>query len=241
MVQAPNILVVEDGPSTRESCRDILVRAGYAAMSSTGARALRDVDRADYRVILFDLDAVGRDGLALLDAILERHPGMAVIGIQTDQTLEDVKAAFRGGASDLLARPLDPASVGAAVAQALERRSWQVRRDEAGGLAGGEAPCWLEYEGGGRLTVGVERGVLEALVAPIYVELPLEEQRIPRGGTLLRILTRDGAIHDVASPVAGVVLRVNESLLQDADAIRHGGWAVRISLERQTPGLSSGA
>jgi glycine cleavage system H lipoate-binding protein len=169
----------------------------------------------------------------LLDEIQDRCPGVEVIGIRGDQSLEDALAAVKSGVSELLARPLSPVAVRSAVLQALERREWLIRADRPPARGDGAEPCWLEYEGDGQVAVGAERAFVEAIGDPVYVELPVDGQRIARGGTLLRVLTRDSRIHVVDCPVTGVVLRCNEALVRDADEIRQGVWAVRLSVERQ--------
>lgn len=229
--KAANILVVEDETETLETCRQILTSAGFAAVSAT-SRAVLDVDLAAFDVVLIDLEASGPQGLALLDEIRERQPGIEVIGITAEQSLEDVKAAVKHGASDLVAKPLRPATVTAVVTQALERNEWTLHRAQPESGVESKSRAWIEYEGHGQLRIGVERQFLESIGTPFYIELPLDGQRISRGEALFRVLTDDGRIHDLASPVSGRVLRVNEALLGDVDEIRQPGWAVRMSIER---------
>lgn len=56
----------------------------------------------------------------------------------------------------------------------------------------------------------------------LYVELPSEGELVKRGEVLCRVLTRDGRIVEVTSPVAGRVLEANTGDLRCAS------WVVRI-------------
>lgn len=228
------VLIVDDEPASRESYQEILVKAGFAATTTT-REALRNVDLNGYDVLLIDLERTGICGLTLLDEVKDRQPRIEVIGIAAKQSLEEAKEAVRYGASDFVAKPLTPACVTTAVTQALERTEWTIRLTHTPSEAGATcslSPCWLEYEGDQEVVVGIERVFMRTLDTPIYVELPEEGQRIRRNDALLKILTRDGQIHVLTSPVAGSVLRSNEALLWDMDEIRQAGWAVRLNLER---------
>jgi DNA-binding response OmpR family regulator len=228
------VLVVEDEANAQESCQRILTNAGFSPTSTT-SRTILTVDPAAFDVLLIDLESAGQTGLKLLDEIRERQPRIEVIGITADQTLEDAKAAVRYGASDFVFKPLSPATVTSAVSQALERTEWTIRPAQASAEEPQEestACCWIEYEGGNQVTIGVERGFLRSIETPLYVELPQEGQRIVQGEAVARILTQDGVIHELPSPATGCILRVHEALLWDVDEIRQAGWAVRMGIER---------
>lgn len=230
-----SILVVDDEAVARQACQEVLHKAGFTATSTT-RQALRNLDLAGFSVVLLDLDRVGPGGLALMDEIKERQPRIEVIGMAAERDLEDVKEAVKYGATDFVAKPLTSATVTTVVAQALERTEWTLQMTHAPSVGDGDstAPCWVEYEGDHQVTVGVERGFLKTIGLAIYVELPMEGQAIVRDGVLLRILTQDGQIHVLSSPVTGTILRVNEALLWDVDEIRQASWAVRLEIERRT-------
>lgn len=229
-----NVLVVEDEVTGPEACQDVLVRAGFFATSTT-SQGIRDMDLRVYDVVLIDLDQAGPMGLALVDEIKERQPRIEVIGMAANRDLEEAKEAVKYGASDFVAKPLTPATASVVVNQALERTAWTIHLTHAPSDDGNLSPCWVEYEGDRQVTVGVDRRFPRTIEPAIYIELPEEGQHIAQEGVLLKILTRDGQIHTLTSPVAGTVLRVNESLLWDVDEIRQAGWAVRLDIERRTP------
>ncbi|GEM_PF-7091389 len=56
----------------------------------------------------------------------------------------------------------------------------------------------------------------------LYVELPSEGEVVKRGAVLCRVLTRDGRIVEVLSPIAGRVLEANTGDLRCAS------WVVRL-------------
>jgi CheY-like chemotaxis protein/glycine cleavage system H lipoate-binding protein len=231
MSESPNILVIEDEIETLKSCENILKKAGFSA---TGTDSLQNVDLTAFEVVFIDLQMAGRKGLNLLDEIKERQPCIEVIGITRDQTLEDAKAAVKYGAFNVVFKPLIPSHVTEALSQALERKEWCICFAGPERRSDPTAPTWLEYDGDGQVSIGLERGFLEATGTPIYVELPLDQARIARGETLFRILMEDGQIHELSSPLSGRVLRVNEALLCDVDQIRQVGWVVRLQLLKGT-------
>jgi DNA-binding response OmpR family regulator len=225
-------LVVEDELVASETCQDVLVKAGFAATTTT-SQAIRTMDLKPYDVVLIDLDQAGSKGLALVDEIKERQPRIEVIGMAARQDLEEAKEAVKYGASDFVAKPLTPDTASVVVTQALERTEWTIHLTHAPSDSGNLSPCWVEYEGEQQVTVGLDRQFLKAIGPALYIELPEEGQRIARDGVLLKILTQDGQIHTLTNPVAGMVLRVNEALLWDVDEIRQAGWAVRLDIERR--------
>jgi DNA-binding response OmpR family regulator len=67
------ILIVDDDPSIRDGCAQVLGRQGYdVTEGGTGTRALSLLDRYSFDLILLDLKMPDVNGLDLLRTIRER-------------------------------------------------------------------------------------------------------------------------------------------------------------------------
>jgi two-component system alkaline phosphatase synthesis response regulator PhoP len=75
------------------------------------------------------------DGVALLEEAKQRYPDLAVILLTGHATVASAIAALRQGAHNYLLKPVKNEDILAAVAEALEERSRQQRRDHLESLA----------------------------------------------------------------------------------------------------------
>ncbi len=86
------------------------------------------------------------------------------------------------------------------------------------------------------VTVGITDYAQDQMGDIVYVELPDPGQKVLQGG-VLGILESVKAVSDLCSPVSGVVLEANESLVADAAAINDDpykkGWMVRIEMDTE--------
>ncbi len=236
MIDKANILVIEDQAQMPSGCQFALTAAGHTTTYNTGSYLLRDVELSSFNVVLMDFERAGPERLSLLEKIRQRQSALEIIAITKEQSPTHIKIAARFGASDFISKPLNPSAVTRVVKQALERSAWTIRPTRPKPGSAGLSRCWVEYAAGRQATIGLQRRFLKSIDKPIYVQLPLIGQYIPRDTVLFRILTMNGQIQDVNNPVTGRVIRVNEALLQDLDEIRDGGWAIRMQWESPTPG-----
>lgn len=121
------VLVVDDAPRMREILTAILSSAGYVCIEAAdGAAAFNHVLVGGIDLVVTDLDMPGMDGFGLMSAIgllpasVGRPPVIAVSGL-LDATLADRRPELRAAAA-LLAKPIDPAALLAAVARAMSVR-----------------------------------------------------------------------------------------------------------------------
>src|SRR5262249_51061319 len=78
------ILLVEDDPSIRHLCADVLRRRGYTVDEATdGEQAIAFAERADFTIDLLVTDVVlpGVNGRVVAERILRKHPSMRVLYI----------------------------------------------------------------------------------------------------------------------------------------------------------------
>lgn len=130
------ILIVDDNPDDREMIRRALVRNTLVfsdlpeAVDETSCfEQLNAVD--DIRCVLLDYSLPGRDGLRVLEQILQFNPCLAVV-MQTRQGNEDIAAnAMKVGAQDYLSKDtITDEGLWRTVEKAIERADMQRKIEE---------------------------------------------------------------------------------------------------------------
>jgi K+-sensing histidine kinase KdpD len=127
---AGRVLIVDDDPALLEALSQTLrLKFDTIAVDTcdNAPEALRKIAGEDYDAILSDVKMPGMDGLELLGKIQMLAAGIPTLLItghgQTDLAIQ----ALRGGAFDLIQKPLDREYVAAALRRAMETR--RLRRD----------------------------------------------------------------------------------------------------------------
>lgn len=127
---AGSLLVVDDDSSLRQLASDVLGRKGYnVAAFEDATRALEELERSSYDVIVAGMALSGADGPSFLGRVREREPEQEIILISQRSDVKGAMMALRAGVADCLARPVDEAELLLAVDRALERT--QLRRERA--------------------------------------------------------------------------------------------------------------
>jgi len=102
------ILVVEDNVSLGETLAEILSYAGYDVDYATnGAKALKQISRIAYDLIISDISMPGISGLELLERINTNENPIPFIVITGFVKSEFAIQAVRLGASDFISKPID--------------------------------------------------------------------------------------------------------------------------------------
>lgn len=103
------VLLVEDSRAVRDFVSSILELAGnYEVVEAdNGFDALRALPRADYAVVVTDVNMPDVSGIELTRFIRQsaKHADVPVIVISTDAMHPDVERAMSAGASAFLAKP----------------------------------------------------------------------------------------------------------------------------------------
>jgi two-component system nitrogen regulation response regulator GlnG len=108
MSNVAQVWVVDDDRSIRWVLEKALQKASIQTRCFPNAALLLDaldVDRPD--AILTDIRMPGLDGLALLDKLQTKDPGLPVIIMTAHSDLESAVSAFHGGAFEYLPKPFD--------------------------------------------------------------------------------------------------------------------------------------
>jgi len=107
MTNKPRILIVDDDPGTLASLSRAFALEGYEALTApSAARALERLQAGPVDAILSDLVMPGMDGLELLDRLREQAPGVPVILMSGQATVETAVRATRLGALDFVEKPV---------------------------------------------------------------------------------------------------------------------------------------
>lgn len=114
------IYIVDDDEAVRDSARILLEAYGYdVQIFAGGAEFLSSFDGRPMACLILDINMPGMDGLAVLDAVRARWPGLPVIMI-TGRGDKAAKAqALGNGAIALLEKPFSDVALRDAIEHAL--------------------------------------------------------------------------------------------------------------------------
>jgi DNA-binding NtrC family response regulator len=129
------LLCVDDDQDACELLAATLRQLGYQTEATTSpAEALELVVAKDFHAVISDLSMAEMDGLALCEQILAKRPGIPVIVVTGQGSMEAAIGAMRVGAYDFITKPFDPKLLGLTVARAVRTQHLQsevVRLREA--------------------------------------------------------------------------------------------------------------
>ncbi|MEK7408959.1 MAG: sigma-54 dependent transcriptional regulator [Acidobacteriota bacterium] len=122
-MDAKRILIVDDEPDMRETCRKILARKGHAvSVAPDGTTALEMLRQQPFDLAIVDLRLPDRDGISVLREARQIHPDLAVLLITAYGTIDTAVDAVREGAFDYLPKPFSMAQLEVAAERGLEHR-----------------------------------------------------------------------------------------------------------------------
>ena len=102
------VLVVDDDATMCELFEMALRRLGHQAVTVTSGReALQKLDESDFDIVLTDIAMAEMDGLELCQKVSELRPGLPVIVVTGQGSMESAIAALRVGAYDFITKPVD--------------------------------------------------------------------------------------------------------------------------------------
>jgi signal transduction histidine kinase len=131
------VLVVDDDPAIVEVLDLRLGSMGFDVTATDDSfHALRAVEGLTFDAALLDLRMNPLDGITLMEAIHERHPGLPVLIMTAHGTIETAVEAVQRGAFDYLTKPFLRDELRAKIARALSTRRWA--RDRGRLLAVGQ-------------------------------------------------------------------------------------------------------
>ncbi|MBN2564953.1 MAG: response regulator [Candidatus Eisenbacteria bacterium] len=123
MADQLKVLVVDDEEPIRDSCRQVLTKAGYECHTAVdGIEGLHYAHQIEPDVVLLDLMMPGMDGLSMLDQVVKTHPSCVCVVITGYATIESAVDAMKHGAFDFLPKPFTPDELRVIVTRSMEQR-----------------------------------------------------------------------------------------------------------------------
>jgi two-component system nitrogen regulation response regulator GlnG len=126
------IWIVDDDESIRWVLEKALARENLATKSFSNVQdAMAALQTSTPQVLVSDIRMPGESGLALLQAVKAKHPGLPVIIITAFSDLDSAVAAFQGGAFEYLAKPFDVDKAVELIRRALEESLREASVEQA--------------------------------------------------------------------------------------------------------------
>jgi DNA-binding NtrC family response regulator len=119
---AQRILVADDDVSSLEGLRVLLANWGYEVETASNGRvALQKVSAAEPKAVITDVVMPMMNGLELLRALRIERPGMPVIVLTGQGSLDTLMRATQQGAYAYLLKPVDVGRLKSVLASALAK------------------------------------------------------------------------------------------------------------------------
>ena len=125
-----HILLVDDDPDLLRLLSMRLTGSGYRVSAVESAeKALAQLAMARPHLVVSDVQLPGMDGLALFDAIRNKHPSLPVILLTAHGTIPDAVEATSRGVYTYLTKPFDGKALLEVIQRALMLSATETRED----------------------------------------------------------------------------------------------------------------
>ena len=133
MASLPKILLVDDEERFRSNLSKMLAAEGFEVTAlDSGPKALDELARQPYDVILLDMRMPAMNGLETLAAIKQGHPEAEVIFLTGHASVDAAMEIIRLGGSEYLLKPCPLEEVIAKIELAYERKLARQERVQPG-------------------------------------------------------------------------------------------------------------
>src|SRR5262245_42842076 len=123
VMSTPQLLFVDDESALRTLMAERLMERGFEVVQAdTGEKALQLLDQFAFDVVITDLRMPGIDGARVIEAAVQRYPGIVCIVITGYGTVKDAVDAIKRGASDFIAKPFQFDELMHVLEKAMEQR-----------------------------------------------------------------------------------------------------------------------
>ncbi len=104
----PSILMISAAPGLTGFCRPLLAEANFAVReASSAAEARRSLEIHPPRAVLLDLGLPGREAPPLLRELLTLSPGLPVLVLDDQPSVDNAVRLMQAGAFDVIPRPFE--------------------------------------------------------------------------------------------------------------------------------------
>jgi DNA-binding NarL/FixJ family response regulator len=118
-----DVLIADDHELVRSGIRHALERTGtmrVAAEAASGSEAISILARTPVDIVLLDVRMPGMDGLACLDEIVGRWPGIPVLMLSMDENPRTAQDAIARGAAGYMKKTIHPDALASTVRGLVE-------------------------------------------------------------------------------------------------------------------------
>ena len=156
MVNAANILVVDDDKDVCELLEEALKSAGYDVKAINDPElALPALKGGRFHLVVLDLNMPGKNGLEVFEEVRKFDPEMGVIIATGYPSVETAAAAMRLGGADYIQKPFNIERFLTAIESALNKRGAAINPEH-----------WLNVQIGERIrSYRSERGLTQKELA----------------------------------------------------------------------------
>lgn len=117
------VLVVDDEPSARQLCLEVLGGMGYGAEAvDSGKKALAMLEDGQVDIVVSDVHMPEGSGIDLLRTIKENHPSVDVLVMTGFATIPEAVEAVKLGAYDYIAKPFQLEKFRTLIRRLVERQ-----------------------------------------------------------------------------------------------------------------------
>jgi len=121
--QAPAVFIVDDEERMCRSLQAILQNSGYqVGFATSGKIALENMRQGSIDLFLSDIHMPDLNGFELLEQILSTLPGIPVVMMTGDATVDSAIKALKMGAYDYLKKPFEPEVLLKTIENALKQK-----------------------------------------------------------------------------------------------------------------------
>jgi DNA-binding NtrC family response regulator len=118
-----HLLIVDDEPALRSVIAERLTEHGFlVTQAESGEKALALLNEFAFDIVISDLLLPGIDGHQVIQAALDRYPGIIAIVVTGYGTVKDAVGAIKHGATDFVAKPFQFDELLHVLRSALEQR-----------------------------------------------------------------------------------------------------------------------
>lgn len=122
------ILVIDDEAGIRQTTSVCLEAMGHECVSaSTGAQALKEMEKQHFDAVLLDLRLNQEDGLDVLPRLLQAAPHLVIVVFTAHSSVDTAVEAMRRGAHDYIAKPFTPDQIRQTFARIARTRKLELR------------------------------------------------------------------------------------------------------------------
>ncbi|MCL1477506.1 MAG: response regulator [Marinobacter sp.] len=124
----PQVLLVEDSPSTALAYQGYLAHEYRVRVAHSGAQALAALQEHHFALLLIDVRLPDMSGLEILDRVRDQNPRTPIIMMTAHGSVDVAVEAMQRGANDFLTKPFDRARLRVTLTKALkEQRAYRDR------------------------------------------------------------------------------------------------------------------